>query len=129
MRSNQRDLQDVWFCKAGTSISGIDTVKTYTKPEKHEFSVSATSGLVLSFGAGLAPSYDRYITSYDRDFEPEEGMMVFVDVVPKLDKDGNLVQSETDFGVLQYATEPDYIVDKIYDTERGNVARYGLKKV
>lgn len=137
MRNIKRQMQDVWFCNFTEENDGLDTVKTYDKPIKKRFSVSGTSGTVYGWGAGLSLSYDRYITSFDRNFRPKEGMMVFVDVIPDLDKNGNLVknritESDLDGTIVsyeEYSTEPDYMIEKIYDTKRGKVARYAIKKV
>ena len=146
MRNIKRQVQDLWFCDVTEVNDGIDLVKQYSKPEKHRFSVSATSGYVQGWGAGFVLSYDRYITSFDRDYKPKEGMMVFVDVIPELDADGNLAMKityETDLdgslvldeagNPIQIASEPvtapDYILKRILDTKRGKVARYGIEKV
>lgn len=148
MRSRTRDLQDVWFCNFSEVNVGMDRAKVFDKPFKKELSVSATSGLVFGWGAGLSLKYNRYITSYDRSMRDlvREGMAVFVDVEPKLDKNGELVVEKTyltnaegeiildDDGeptliAIDYATQPDYIIEEIMDTKRGKVARYGIKKV
>lgn len=144
-RNNKRQVQDVWFCSFSEENLGVDRVKVYNKPEKHRFSVSATSGYVYSWGAGLNLNYDRYITSYERDFDPPEGIALFVDVKPSIDKTGYLSQHkvfEYSFDGtprldengeqkyhMEYDTQPDYILSKKYDTERGIVARYGIKKM
>lgn len=126
MRSIQRQIQDIWFCQAEEVQDGIDLLKKYSKPEKHRFSVSATSGQIYGYGAGLVLNYDRYITSYERDFHPTEGTSVFIDVVPQLDENGELVLNED--GITP-VTPPDYTISKILDTQRGTVARYGISKV
>lgn len=148
MRSIVKDLQDVWFCNFSEINIGMDRAKVFDKPFKKELTVSATSGLVLGWGAGLSLRYNRYITSYDRELRGlvREGMAVFVDVKPELDKNGELVVNKTyltdedgniildDDGEptiigIEYATSPDYIVEEIMDTEKGKVARFGIKKV
>ena len=146
VRNIQRQVQDLWFCEVTEINVGIDLVKQYSKPEKHRFSVSATAGYVNGWGAGFVLNYDRYITSFDRDFKPKEGMMVFVDVVPELGENGELVSKdvyETDIEgntvldedgnpVVLFSepvTAPDYMLKRIYDTKKGKVARYGLEKV
>lgn len=146
MRNIKRQVQDLWFCNVTEENDGIDLVKKYSKPEKHRFSVSATSGYVQGWGAGFVLSYDRYITSFDREYKPKEGMMVFVDVIPELDENGDLKMKtiyETDIdGSLvldnqgnpipvssEPFTTPDYILKRILDTKRGKVARYGIEKV
>lgn len=127
MRSPSRLKQKVWFSKIEEVVEGIDTVQKYSKPIMKRFSVSATAGLPEEIAAGIVPTYDRYITSYDRKFckIAEEGMAVFVDKIPKIDDSGNLVLDEEGVPV----TPPDYTLKKIIDTARGSVARYGIKKV
>lgn len=118
--------QRVWFSKITEDSSNIDPMITYSKPIMKRFTVSATAGLPEEIAAGIVPTYDRYITSYDRDFKPEEGMAVWVDKVPQLDDSGNLVMAED--GITP-VTPPDYTLKKIIDTAKGSVARYGIKKV
>lgn len=145
MRNIKRQMQDIWFCDFEEKLDGIDLVKVYGKPEKHRMTVSATSGVVQGFGAGFSLEYSRYITSYERNFKPTEGMMLFIDTVPDLDADGNLRMievEETDLDGtvvtdedgnpvvhMEYTTAPDYMLQKIMDSQKGTVARYGIKKV
>lgn len=145
MRSPRRRLQDCWFCDVSEQNDGIDLVKTYSKPIHKRFTVSATMGYVRGSSVGWTITYDRYINCYDRKFKPLEGTMCFIDVVPKLDKDGNLEQHEVqDIDVdgtpmvdddgnpvthMEYYTEPDYIIRRILDTQKGIVARFVIKKV
>ena len=128
MRSNSRQKQKVWFSKIEEVIEGIDTVQRYSKPIMKRFTVSATAGTPEEISAGIVPIYDRYITSYDREFckIAEEGMAVWVDKIPQIDDLGDLVMS--DDGITP-VTPPDYTLKKIIDTARGSVARYGIKKV
>lgn len=127
MRSPSRLKQRVWFSKITEDSSSIDPVITYSKPIMKRFTVSATAGTPEEISAGIVPTYDRYITSYDREFckVAEEGMAVWVDKIPKIDDFGNLVLNEEGVPV----TPPDYTLKKIIDTARGSVARYGIKKV
>lgn len=127
MRSPSRQKQRVWFSKITEDSSNIDPVISYSKPIMKKFTVSPNSGLPEEIAAGIVPTYDRYITSYDRSFceIAEEGMAVWVDKVPKIDDSGNLVLDEDGVPI----TPPDYTLKKIIDTARGNVARYGIKKV
>lgn len=127
MRSPSRLKQKVWFSKIEEVVKGIDTVQKYSKPIMKRFSVSATAGTPEEISAGIVPTYDRYITSYDRSFcdIAEEGMAVWVDKIPKIDDLGSLVMAEEGVPV----TPPDYTLKKIIDTARGSVARYGIKKV
>lgn len=126
MRSPSRLKQKVWFSKITEDSSSIDPVITYSKPIMKRFTVSATAGLPEEIAAGIVPTYDRYITSYDREFKPEEGDLVFVDIEPKIDKDGNLLLENDGYTPI---TPPDYRVKKIINTKMGKVARYGISKI
>ena len=94
MRSPSRLKQKIWFSKIEEVIEGIDTVQRYSKPIMKRFTVSATAGTPEEISAGIVPTYDRYITSFDSDFKPEEGMTVWVDNIPQLDDSGNLVMED-----------------------------------
>ena len=101
MRSPVRDRQKVWWVTIEEIHEGIDNIIKYGKPEMRKQTVSATSGT------------------------PEE-IGLFVDVEPKLDEEGNLVMGEDGYTLV---TVPDYRLVKILDTQKGNVARYGISKV
>lgn len=126
MRQWKKQKQAVWFTSAKTERVGLDEIKVYSKPEKHNLTVSSTSSTPEELSAGVNVNYDRYMTSTDRALKPKEGMLVFVDVEPLLDDTGSLVMSEEDETIP--VTQPDYILKKIIDTKRGCVARYGIKK-
>lgn len=126
MRSPSRLKQKVWFSKIEEVIEGIDTVQKYSKLIMKRFSVSATAGLPEEISAGIVPTYDRYITSYDRNFKPEEGMAVWVNTVPQLDDSGSLVMAGD--GITP-VTPPDYTLKKILGTQKGKVFRYGISKI
>ncbi len=126
MRSPSRLKQKVWFSKVEESVEGIDTVQKYSKPIMKHFTVSSTAGTPEELAAGIVPTYDRYITSFDRNFKPEEGVAVWVDKVPQIDDSGNLVMS--DDGITP-VTPPDYTLKKIIATQRGKVFRYGISKI
>ena len=126
MRSPSRLKQKVWFSKVEESVEGIDTVQKYSKPIMKHFTVSSTAGTPEELAAGIVPTYDRYITSFDRNFKPEEGVAGWVDKVPQMDDSGNLVMS--DDGITP-VTPPDYTLKKIIATQRGKVFRYGISKI
>lgn len=128
MRSLSRLKQFVWFSKVREIQVGIDTINQYSKLIEKKFTISPNSGTPEEISAGIVPIYDRYITSYDREFckIAEEGMAVWVDKIPQIDDLGDLVMS--DDGITP-VTPPDYTLKKIIDTARGSVARYGIKKV
>lgn len=125
MRNATRRKQDVWFVTIDKDDSGFDPVYTYGKPERHRFSVSSTSGTPTEMNFGILPAYDRYMISYDRDFHPVEGMYLYVDKTPELDENGYLALGEDG----EATVKPDYILDRIYDTQKGILARYGIRKV
>lgn len=124
MRCLIRQTQEIWFSVKSMEFSGIDEASVYSKPEMHRFTVSATGSTPEDYAAGIVPDYDRYITSFDRTFQPIEGMQCWVDVTPEIDKDGNLVMTEDDVPIVS----PDYTLKRKVDTKMGNVARYLIKK-
>lgn len=125
MRNATRRKQDIWFVNRTKDDSNIDPAYTYDKPEKHRLSVSSTSGSPAEMNFGILPNYDRYMVSYDRKFQPVEGMYLYIDKTPELDENGDLVLNESN----EPTVKPDYILDRIYDTKKGILARYGIKKV
>lgn len=122
MRSLLRQRQKIWFSKLEEKLDGIDTVLLYSKPIMYFLTVSATAGTSEEIAAGLIPSYDRYITSFQK-LPVIEGMAVWVDVTPELDENGNLVMSDDE---VTPVTPPDYTLKRILDTKKGDVARYGI---
>ena len=126
MRSRLRDRQKVWWVSIEEAHDGIDTYTKNKKPIRKKKTFSATAGSSAEISAGLVPEYDREVVSYDRNFKPVEGTLLFVDVVPQLDEEGNLVMG--DDGVTP-VTATDYRLVKIFDTQRGNVAVYGIEKI
>lgn len=126
MRNATRRKQDVWFVTREKDDSGVEPVYVYGKPEKHRMSVSPTSGSPMEFNFGLLPTYDRYMISYDRKFQPEEGVLLYVDKVPEIDPDTKeLIVDENN----EPTVKPDYVLDRIYDTQKGVLARYGIRKI
>lgn len=124
MRCLVRQTQKLWFSVVTKQYSGIDDVSVYSKPEMHEFSVSATGSTPEQYASGIVPDYDRYITSFDRSFDPIEGTQVWVDVTPELDANGELVLDEDGCPTVY----PDYTLRRKVDTMMGTVARYLIKK-
>ena len=150
MRSLRRRKQNIWICKASIDDSHMEPVTKYSKPEKHQVSVSNTSGTPHELPVGLVSEYSRYFISYDREFNPKEGMVLFVDREPVLNKNGNLAISENIYltsrsnkyyttrsgkkitlaeGDGELITKPDYVLTHIMDTAKGTIARYGIKKI
>lgn len=124
MRCLQRQTQELWFSVKSPEYQGIDEVSVYSKPEMHKFTVSPTGSTPETYASGIVPDYDRYITSFDRSFQPIEGMQVWVDVVPELTATGELKLDENGCPTVY----PDYTLRRKVDTKKGNVARYLIKK-
>lgn len=126
MRNATRRKQDVWFVTREKDDSGIEPVYVYGKPEKHRMSVSPTSGSPTELNFGILPTYDRYMISYDREFQPEEGVFLYVDKTPEIDaQTKELIVDENN----EPTVKPDYVLDRIYDTQKGVLARYGIRKI
>ena len=124
MRSLIRQTQEIWFSVKSMGFTGIDETSTFSKPEMHRFTVSATGSTPEDYAAGIVPDYDRYITSFDRNFQPIEGMQCWVDVTPELNNDGTLKMTNDGEPMVQ----PDYTLKRKVDTKMGTVARYLIKK-
>ena len=130
MRSLQRRKQYIWCVDATRDDSTIEGNVIYGKPERHHMSVSNTSGTPHELPVGIVAEYSRYIVSYDRDFQPHEGLMLFIDVVPRIVQTGeHKGELEIDVETGKPYTEPDYVLSHIMDTQKGTIARYGIKKV
>ena len=128
MRSRGRDRQAIYFSIVTEKKVGIDTVQEYGKPVMRKLTVSAGTGAPTQISAGLVVDYDREITSYDKSLrsEAEEGSVCWVDVVPEIADDGSLVMSDDE---VTPTVPPDYRVDKIFSTKRGNVDVFGIKRI
>ena len=124
MRCLQRQTQELWFSVETKKFSGIDDVSTFSKPEMHKFTVSPTGSTPEDYAAGIVPDYDRYITSFDRKFEPIEGMQVWVDVTPELTATKELKLDENGCPTVY----PDYTLKREVNTKKGTIARYLIKK-
>lgn len=150
MRSLSRMKQDIWYAEVSEEMSGYDTISVYRKPKKCRMVVSATSGTPEEIAAGIVPDYERYLTyhkpKYGDKLTLEEGMVLWIDVIPKLDKNGELERDITyqteeegepvvdDNGnpvidSFDYATPPDYVLKKIIGTQKGSVVRFGITKI
>lgn len=125
MRGLVRQKQKVYWSRVSEKMDGLDRVKAYTKPVLYRFSVSATAGTPEEIAAGVVPDYDRYITSFNRDFQPQEADLFWIDKTPQISDDGSLVLNEDG----EPTVLPDYTLKRILDTQKGNIARYGISKV
>ena len=128
MRSPVKDRQLVYFSTITEKKNGIDTVQEYSKPIMANLTASAGTGAPSQISAGLVVDYDRELTSYDKKLrgQIEEGSVCWVDVIPEIADDGNLVLSAD--GVTP-TVPPDYRVEKIFSTARGKVDVLGIKKI
>lgn len=128
VRSRVRDRQRVWFSKITEKKVGIDTIQDYSKPIMRKLTVSAGTGAPTQISAGLVVDYDREITSYDKSLRSEvtEGSVCWVDVIPEIAEDGSLILSDDE---VTPTVPPDYRVDKIFSTARGEVDVLGIKKI
>ena len=128
MRSPVRDRQPIYFSTITEKKVGIDTVQEYSNPIMRKLTVSAGAGAPTQISAGLVVDYDREITSYDKSLRTEvtEGSVCWVGVIPEISEDGSLVMS--DDGVTP-TVPPDYRVDKIFSTQKGQVDVFGIKKI
>ncbi len=127
-RSARKLRQDIYVTNVTEARSGIDRVRYWDTPVKYRLSVSATTGFPSVFGAGIVPDYDREITVYwgqFTGFNPKPGTLLYVDVTPELDENGDLVL--TDDG--EPTVEPDYVVVRMISSQRSQISRYGIKKV
>ena len=121
----KRQKQTIYWSRVTEDLDGIDTIKTYQKPELHHLSVSATAGTPEELSAGYIPDYDRYITNFDRNFKPQTADVFWIDRKPELSEAGELILGEDG----EPTVPPDYRLKKILDTQKGNVARYGIKYI
>lgn len=128
MRNPVRDRQKVWFSTITEKKVGIDTIQEYSNPVMAKLTASAGTGAPSQISAGLVVDYDRELTSYNKNLrsEVEEGSVCWVDVIPEIAEDGSLVMSDDE---VTPTVPPDYRVDKIFSTKRGNVDVFGIKKI
>lgn len=124
-RGRTRQKQSVWFSTVTEKNNGMDKTLVYSNPQKKNISVSATAGTPEELSAGIVPDYDRYITVFDRTFQPKEGNALWIDVVPEIREDGALILD----GDNSPTVLPDYRLKRILDTQKGQVARYGIAKI
>ena len=126
MRSQRRQRQWAWFASCHTQRSGVDNVIIYSDFEKHFVTISPTTGYPLGLASGFVPTYDRYITSFEKSWKPTEGTAVWADIEPELDSEGNVViDPETGNPTIL----PDHVIDKLMWTKQAKMDRYGLKKL
>lgn len=128
MRSPVKDRQPVYFSTITEKKSGIDTIQEYSKPIMAKLTASAGTGAPSQISAGLVVDYDRELTSYNKELrgQVEEGSVCWVDVIPEISDDGSLVMSDDE---VTPTVPPDYRVDKIFSTKRGNVDVFGIKRI
>lgn len=125
-RSPVKDRQKIWFSSVKEKKIGIDTVNEYSKPVMKKMTVSTGTGMPGQVSAGLVVDYDREIVNYYHDFQQEEGNVCWVDVVPELDKDENLIINPNEFTPT---VKPDYRITQIFRNLKGNIDVFGIKKI
>ena len=91
MRGRLHQKQSVWISTVTEKNNGMDKTLVYSNPQKKNISVSATAGTPEDLSAGIVPDYDRYITVFDRTFQPKEGNVLWIDAVPEIGEDGALI--------------------------------------
>lgn len=128
MRSPIKDSQPVYFSTITEKKVGINTIQEYGKPIMAKLTASAGTGAPSQISAGLVVDYDRELTSYNKSLrsEVEEGSVCWVDVIPEIAEDGSLVMADDE---VTPTVLPDYRVDKIFSTAKGNVDVFGIKKI
>lgn len=119
-----RQKQKVYWSRITEKTKELDRIKVYEKPVLYSFSVSSTAGTPEEIAAGIVPDYDRYITSFNRNFHPQEADIFWIDRIPQISENGNLILDENG----EPTVLPDYTLKKILDTQKGNIARYGISK-
>ena len=128
MRSPVKDRQLVYFSTITEKKVGIDTIQEYNKPIMAKLTASAGTGAPSQISAGLVVDYDRELVSYSKSLrsEVEEGSVCWVDVTPEIADDGSLILSDDE---VTPTVLPDYRVDKIFSTAKGNVDVFGIKRI
>lgn len=128
MRSPVRDRQPIYFSTITEKKVGIDTIQEYSKPIMRKLMVSSGSGNPIEISAGLVLNTDRAFTSYDKSLRSQikEGTVCWVDVIPEISEDGNLVMS--DDGITP-TVPPDYRIDEKHVTQKGLVDAYGINEI
>lgn len=128
MRSRVRDRQKIYFVTVTEKKVGIDTVQEYGKPIMKKMTVSSSTGQPGQISAGLVVDYDRELTSYDKTLRGliREGDALYVDVEPQLNEDGTLTMDEDGYTPV---TPPDYRISAIFQTQKGKVDVFGIKKL
>ena len=128
MRSPIKDSQPVYFSTITEKKVGINTIQEYGKPIMAKLTASAGTGAPSQISARLVVDYDRELTSHNKSLrsEVEEGSVCWVDVIPEIAEDGSLVMADDE---VTPTVLPDYRVDKIFSTAKGNVDVFGIKKI
>mgnify|MGYP006956015091 CR=1 FL=1 len=124
MRGLVRQKQKVYWSRVVEVMEGLERVRVYESPVPYSFSVSATAGTPEEIAAGVIPDYDRYITSFNRNFQPQEADLFWIDRTPQIAEDGSLILDEEG----EPTVLPDYTLKRILDTKKGSIARYGISK-
>ena len=111
-----RNKQTFWYALySGVAVDydddgyEIDPHTTYGKPVKTSANISPAKGNVISRQFGDDDVYDRIIVTGDRDTPINEYAVLWIDVVPDLDANGELKVNANG----EIVTPWDYIVRKV----------------
>ncbi len=126
MRSASRERQKVWFSRKTEKQDGIDTIEVYDKPAMKLLAVSVGTGFPTEIAAGIVPDYDRTVTSYDKNFQPLEGDVLWVDREPELDEEGNIKLEDDE---ATPTVPPDYIIKRIEQSQKSLTVKYRIVKI
>lgn len=126
MRSASRERQKVWFSRKTEKQDGIDTIEVYDKPIMKLLAVSVGTGFPTEIAAGIVPDYDRTVTSYDKNFQPFEGDVLWADREPELDEEGSLKLEDDE---ATPTVPPDYIIKRIEQSQKSLTVKYRIVKI
>lgn len=127
MRNATRRKQKIWFVKRTVDDSTMSHTYVYDKPIMRRFSVSTTGNSPIEENFGILPAYVRYFVAYaNRDIaDLEEGMYMYVDVIPEINDQGELVLDASG----EPTVKPDYLLHRIYQTQKGTISRIYIKNL
>lgn len=116
MRGANRNKQDIWYALYDSVVEDYDedgyqtgTHVSYGKPVKTRGNVSPAKGEVIAREFGDDDLYDRVVGPLPIDTPIDEYSVLWIDVVPQLDAQGNLAVYEQTGNAI---TPHNYIVRK-----------------
>ena len=131
MRDLNRNKQTLWYAlyKGREEIvdsNGFGTGQyklAYSNPIKTRLNISAARGETTTRQFGEEEYYDKVLVSAVTEFPINEYSVLWIDSVPKLDRDGKLVLDERGDAV----TPHDYTVERVARSLNG--VSYAVRKV